>query len=307
LRSHPNLTLYFSISFLAKAACCLARVASSCAVVVESSSSFLAAMVAWCFASFRFIGGIYLASSRKVINREPKKPCWTAVKLHFVIAEAAFELIPESLWRESSVRSDAARRDQEPGSILLDRSIHHSAMLKLSDGFRRGRPDLVHLTLLTVTSTPLHQEGKAKVYIHTLDDKVLEFGEGARPPKSYARFRNLMEKLLVERPEEGLVTVRDATLPQLLKGIGTDHSAGLSVQGAPLRLEDLASDLVQRKNPAVVVGGFPRGHFLPRDLKAFDSLVRIDDTALDAHVVAARVVYEVEKATRPVSNHPPKG
>lgn len=220
------------------------------------------------------------------------------MKLHFVIAEAALELIPGALWRESSVKRDAERRAQEAGSVLLDRSVHHSAMLKLSDGYRRGRPDLVHLTLLNVTSTPLHQEGKARVYIHTLDDSVLEFGEGARPPKSYARFRNLMEKLLVERPESGLVRVRDATLPQLLKGMGTDYSAGLSVQGAPERLEALAGELARKNDPAVMVGGFPRGHFLPRDLKAFDRLVRIDDRALDAHVVAARVVYEVEKATK---------
>jgi rRNA small subunit pseudouridine methyltransferase Nep1 len=218
------------------------------------------------------------------------------LKLHFVIGEAALELIPETIWREPSVRKDAERRGREPGGILLDRSVHHSAMLKLADGYRRGRPDLVHLTLLSVTSTPLHQEGRARVYIHTLQDSVLEFGEGARPPKSYARFRNLMEKLLVERPEGGLVSVRDASLPRLLKGVGTDQSAGLSIQGAPVRLEDFAADVARRKNPAVVVGGFPRGHFLPKNLKAFDSLVRIDDRALDAHVVAARVVYEVEKA-----------
>jgi rRNA small subunit pseudouridine methyltransferase Nep1 len=218
------------------------------------------------------------------------------LKLHFVIAEAALELIPEEIWREPPIRSDSVRRDMEPGSILLDRSVHHSAMLKLKDDYRRGRPDLVHLTLLSVTSTPLHQEGNARVYIHTIDDSVLEFGEGARPPKSYARFRNLMEKLLVERPGDGLVRVRDATLPQLLKGIGTDYAAGLSVQGAPVLLEDLARDLAVRKNPAVVVGGFPRGHFLTKDLRSFDTLARIDERALDAHVVAARVVYEVEKA-----------
>ena len=218
------------------------------------------------------------------------------MKLHFVIAEAALELVPEALWKDPSVKKDAERRGTDPGNILLDRSIHHSAMLKLSDGYRRGRPDLVHLTLLNVTSAPLHQEGKARVYIHTLDDSVLEFGEGARPPKSYARFRNLMEKLLVERPESGLVSVRDSTLAQLFKSVGTDYAAGLSVQGAPVRLEDLAGDLTGKKNPAVAVGGFPRGHFLPKDLKVFDRLARIHEKALDAHVVAARVVYEVEKA-----------
>jgi rRNA small subunit pseudouridine methyltransferase Nep1 len=223
------------------------------------------------------------------------------MKLHFVIAEAAFELIPESLWRDPSVRKDGERRDLEPAQILLDRSVHHSAMLKLKDGFRRGRPDLVHLTLLSATSTPLHQEGKARVYIHTLDDVVLEFEGGTRPPKSYARFRNLMEKILVERPQSGLVRVRESTLPELLKSIGTDHTTGLSVQGARVRLEALADDLVKRKNPAVVVGGFPRGHFLPADLKAFDELARIDDKSLDAHVVTARVIYDVEKASARLS------
>ncbi len=219
------------------------------------------------------------------------------MKLHLVIAEAALELVPQPLWRDPSVRSDEKRRGLEPGRILLDRSVHHSAMLKLKDGYRRGRPDLVHLTLLSATSTPLHQEGKARVYIHTIDDVVLEFGEGARPPKSYARFRNLMEKLLVERPESGLVSVRASTLPKLLKGIGTDDSTGLSVQGAPVRLESLADALVKLKNPAVVVGGFPKGHFLPSDLRAFDSLARIHENSLDAHVVTARVIYEVEEAS----------
>jgi rRNA small subunit pseudouridine methyltransferase Nep1 len=217
------------------------------------------------------------------------------LKLHFVIAEAALELVPKPLWRDPSVKKDAERRGVEPENILLDRSIHHSAMLKLDDGYRRGRPDLVHLTLLSVTSAPLHQEGKARAYIHAIDDSVLEFGEAARPPKSYARFRNLMEKLLIERPDRGLVSVRDASLAQLFEGIGADCTAGLSVQGAPVSLEALAGDLAAKKNPLVAVGGFPRGHFLPKDLKAFDSLSRIHEKALDAHVVAARVVYEVEK------------
>jgi rRNA small subunit pseudouridine methyltransferase Nep1 len=218
------------------------------------------------------------------------------LKLHLVIAEAALELVPKPLWRDPSVKKDAERRGVEPGNILLDRSVHHSAMLRLGDGYRRGRPDLVYLTLLNVTSTPLHQEGRARAYIHTVDDSIIGFGEAARPPKSYARFRNLMEKVLVDRPESGLVSVRAATLALLFKGIGTDYAAGLSIQGVPVRLDALADDLTTKKNPAVIVGGFPRGHFLTKDLRAFDVLARIHEKPLDAHVVAARVVYEVEKS-----------
>lgn len=218
------------------------------------------------------------------------------MKLHFVIAESALELVPQALWKSTSVRSDSERRGMKPGDILLDRSVHHSAMLKLPDGFKRGRPDLVHLTLLNVTSTPLHQEGKARVYIHTAGDSVLEFEEGVRPPKSYARFRNLVEKLLVERPTGGLVSVRDESLPRLLRRLGTDLVVGLSVQGEPVPLEALAGELSKRRNPAVIVGGFPKGHFEPEDMRAFDRLVRIHPKSLDAHVVAARVIYEVEKS-----------
>lgn len=251
-------------------------------------------MLACFLVSFLLMGGILSLAQTNLMRAE--KRCSTCrLKLHLVIGEAALELIPEPLWGDPSVKRDAERRGVEPGRILLDRSIHHSAMLKLSDGYRRGRPDLVHLTLLNVTSTPLHQEGRARVYIHTLGDSVLEFGEAARPPKSYARFRNLMEKLLIERPGSGLVTVREASLSRILEATRTDHAEGLSVQGAPVGLEGLAEDLAKKSNPAVVVGGFPRGHFLTRDLKAFDALSRIHQKPLDAHVVAARVVYEVEK------------
>ena len=228
------------------------------------------------------------------------------MKLQFIIAEAALELVPKPLWKHPSVVNDARRRGAEPRDVLLDRSIHHSAMLKLEDAYRRGRPDLVHLTLLNVTSTPLHQDGGVGVFVHTFDDDVIEFREKVRPPKSYQRFRSLMEKTLIERPEEGLVRVHEETLPRLLTRIGSDAVVGLSVQGAPMGLEALADDLAASKKPAVVVGGFPRGHFLARDVASFDRMVRIDDRSLDAHVVAARVLYEVERGQRRLaaSSHP---
>jgi rRNA small subunit pseudouridine methyltransferase Nep1 len=215
--------------------------------------------------------------------------------LNLVIAEAALELVPPEISRHASVRNDARRRELEPTGLLLDRSIHHAAMVRLPDDLKRGRPDLVHLTLLSVTSTPLYQAGQVKIYLHTRGGTVLELRERTRPPKSYSRFRDLMQQALLEKPDSGLITVYDSSVPRLLQRIGADLAIGLSVQGKPVGLEELASQLSGARNPVVLIGGFPKGHFTPETTKALDGLVRIDSHSLDAHVVAARLVYELEK------------
>lgn len=215
--------------------------------------------------------------------------------LNLIIAEAALELVPEDIVGHPSVTNEAKRIGAEPSSILLDRSFHHAGMLRLEENFKRGRPDLVYLTLLNATSTPLYQDGLVKVYIHTRDDVVVEFKERTRPPKSYSRFRDLMRASLVERPQSGLIMVHDSPIKGLLKDIGADAVFGLSIQGAYSSLEDLAGELTSAESPAALVGGFPRGHFSPKTTSALDRLVRIDKRSLEAHVVVARLIYEAEK------------
>ncbi len=215
--------------------------------------------------------------------------------LNLIIAEAALELVPHEISGHASARNEAKRRGIKSSETLLDRSIHHHAMLKLLDGAKRGRPDLVHLTLLSITSTPLYLEGGVKVYIHTGDNTVLDLEKRTRPPKSYARFRDLVQKLLVERPESGLISVHESTLPALLDRIRPDLAVGLSTQGKTSSLEALAVELSKASNPAVLIGGFPKGHFTPETVAKLDELVRIHRESLDAHVVAARLIYELER------------
>jgi rRNA small subunit pseudouridine methyltransferase Nep1 len=217
------------------------------------------------------------------------------LKLNFVIAEAALELVPEELRRDRSVVVDAERRGVEPSRILLDRSFHHRAMLRLKDGLKRGRPDLVHVTLLSVTGSPLYMDGMVKAFVHTHGDVVLELKERTRIPKSYFRFRGLIEQALTTRPDTGLLKVYPATLEQLLKNIGSDSVVGFSTQGRPTSMEQLSAMISAARNPCVVVGGFAHGHFSRRTLEAMDELLSIHEEPLDAHVVASRVLYEVEK------------
>jgi len=216
--------------------------------------------------------------------------------LYFVLAESALELVPEGIRKRPAVVSDAKRRQKEASAILLDRSFHHSAMTKLNDSEKRGRPDLVHVTLLDVTGTPLYLDGSVRILVHTYDDVVLEIAEKTRIPKNYIRFRGLMEETLEERPKQGLIRVHSMDIKELIRKISTDKVYGLTVQGKMTPLEELAEMITANKNPCIMVGGFPHGHFSTETLSAMDQLVRINARPLEAHVVASRVIYEVEKA-----------
>jgi len=215
--------------------------------------------------------------------------------LNLVIGEAALELVPREIGRHPSVVKDARRRNLLPSQLLLDRSLHHHAMLKLKEDEKRGRPDLVHLTVLSITGTPLYMSGRVRVYIHTRDDLVLTLKERTRPPKSYARFRDLMQKSLADRPKTGLITVEESSIAGLIDRINGDLVIGFSTQGKETTLQDVALEVSASKNPIAVIGGFPKGHFDPKTVSRFDEMVRIHRDSLDAHVVAARLVYEIEK------------
>ncbi len=217
--------------------------------------------------------------------------------LSFILAESALELVPKEIRNGPSVASDSRRRGVDASGILLDRSFHHSSMARLREGEKRGRPDLVHTALLSVTGTPLFLDGLLKVYVHTNQNVVLELAPGTRIPKNYIRFRGLAEKLLVDRPGEGLVKVYPATMTDLVrKSLSPDLVVGLSIQGKPRSPAETARAIAGAGNPCLVVGGFPRGHFTPETLRLTNQLVRIHPRPLEAHVVASRMVYEVEKA-----------
>jgi rRNA small subunit pseudouridine methyltransferase Nep1 len=216
--------------------------------------------------------------------------------LNFVLAESALELVPKEIRGAPAVASDSRRRGIDASGILLDRSFHHTAMLKLRDSERRGRPDIVHTTLLTVVGTPLYLEGKVKALVHTYDGNVLEIEPKTRIPKNYIRFRGLMEEALRERPTGGLVRVHRMDVGELVRWLRSDAVIGLSVQGKMATFEELAEEISRAREPCVVMGGFPRGHFTPKTISALDELVRIHPKPLEAHVVASRMIYEVERS-----------
>ena len=215
-----------------------------------------------------------------------------------VLAEASLETIPEEIVRHPAVTADVARRGKPPTHILLDRSIHHAAMLRLKECESRGRPDIAYHVLLDVASSPLYREGRLDFFVHTRGDLALSFSRGLRPPRSYDRFRSLMEQLIQERRvggEEDLMALEPASFKELIRRAKPSVVIGLSTLGKMESLPKLVSE-ARGSRPCFVVGGFPSGHFSKETEGTFDSLASIHQEGLDASMVACRLVYEMENS-----------
>lgn len=216
-----------------------------------------------------------------------------------MLAESALETVPEALWRRPEVRRDALERSLNPGELLLDRSYHHRAMRYLKDAHKRGRPDIVHFSLLNALETPLSEEGLLRVYVHTVQDLILEFDPDVRLPRNYMRFKGLIEQLFktgrVPPRDKALITLRKGSLADLRNELKPDMVIGFSSVATLKPLHDIVSGLTCVKEVMTVVGCFPHGEFKEETLKLFDSCYAIYPKSLNAWVVVARLVYEVEK------------
>jgi rRNA small subunit pseudouridine methyltransferase Nep1 len=217
--------------------------------------------------------------------------------LSLVLAESSLELIPKELQQHNSVISHSRKLGKNPSEILLDNSWHFGAMKGIKDEIKRGRPDLVHISLLEACTIPLYYEKKITIYVHTIDDKVIFIGEDVHLPKSYHRFAGLIEKLFLEKviqaDDSKLLEIKDMTFDQLLEEISPKRIIGLSTQGIKSSCENVARKLTS--DSCLVIGGFPKGHFSDKIKKRFEYLVSVNNTPLESHVVISRVLYEYEK------------
>ena len=218
--------------------------------------------------------------------------------LHLVICESAIELIPSQLQGSPDVVASAKTRGKKSSDLLLDRSLHHFALLRLRGAEKRGRPDLVHITALSATNTPLFRDNMMRVYIHTIGDRVIFLGEGVRLPKNYPRFVGLMEKLFKgggsEDKQESLLRIDNMNFKKLISKIQPSFVVGLSRRGRSMSLNNLSTSLVKERDPVLVIGGFPHGHFSRSVNSCLDELYSIDQHQLEAHTVTARAVYQYE-------------
>ena len=217
--------------------------------------------------------------------------------LTIILAESSLELIPKKLHKHPAVTSYSKKFKKNPTETLLDNSWHFGAMKGLENEIKRGRPDLVHLTLLSICTTPAFYDNKIKVFVHTINDEIISISNKTRLPKSYHRFQGLMEKLFVtkkiEAEDETLMELKQSSLSQLFSKIKPTQIFGLTTKGEKTTIEKLFEQI--KENYCILIGGFQKGHFSFETEKIVERSFSINDSSLEAHLVASRLVYEYEK------------
>jgi rRNA small subunit pseudouridine methyltransferase Nep1 len=225
-----------------------------------------------------------------------------------MIAEAGLELVPSSIQDHPSVKNYAKKIGRRPDEVLLQTSYHFRAMIerKLPFWWKRGRPDIIHFSLLTALSTPLFMERKLNVYISTLQDKLILIDNDLRLPKSYSRFEGVIMNLFKDRVirdpsnKTNLIELKDnITFEEAIhEVVRPDKTIGFSINGSPSSLNDVITENVKdAKNYCFVVGGFQRGHFGNDITRTLDRIYAISHYGLESHIVIARILYECEKLT----------
>ena len=214
-----------------------------------------------------------------------------------ILTESSLELIPKQLHNHPSVISYSKKFKKIPSSTLLDNSWHFSAMKGLENEIKRGRPDIIHLTLLSICTSPAFYENKINVFVHTINNEVISINNNTRLPKSYHRFQGLMEKLFltkkIESEDEILMQMESSSLSQLISKIKTTQIIGLTTNGQKNTIEKLIEQI--EENSCILIGGFQKGHFSEETQKSIERSFSINDSSLEAHLVASRLVYEYEK------------
>ena len=155
--------------------------------------------------------------------------------ISLILSESALELVPSELKHHPSVISHARKLGKHTSEILLDNSWHFAAMKGIKNEMKRGRPDLVHFSILEATTIPLYLQNKMKLFVHTIDDKVIYFGQNVHVPKSYHRFEGLIEKLYQEKKittnNDVLLEIKKKTFSELIDEINPSKVIGFSTKG----------------------------------------------------------------------------
>ncbi|TFG08279.1 MAG: hypothetical protein EU539_02670 [Promethearchaeota archaeon] len=213
--------------------------------------------------------------------------------LILILAECGVELIPSQIRKHPAVRKNITKKLY--ASQLLDNALHHSAMHKLQNHEKRGRPDIAHLCLLNALGSPLNKNGSLDLYMHTIKNKIFHFNPNIRIAKNFNRFKGLMANMLIKGEIKDYIEKFEGNLRELITTIQDPKILLFSHQGTFKKkfTEIFMKDI--SKNVIAIVGGFQKGMFSREILNLSQELISVSKEHLEAWIVIAKIInyYEI--------------
>ena len=215
----------------------------------------------------------------------------------FILADSALELIPQNIQYHEIIKKNAKKRGKIPQTMILDSSYHHKAMTKIMDSNKRGRPDILHFSLLNLLGAPIVRENptKIKILIHTYTGKIIEINPETRIPKHYPRFIGLMEQLLVKEQiqskEKLLMKISsEKSIKDHIKEIPIEQRLLLTHRGEKIAVNTFF-DSYSKKDLCLIIGCFPHGYFSKEIEQLTSNKISISEFHLEAWTVLARIAF----------------
>ncbi len=217
--------------------------------------------------------------------------------LTILLAEASIESFPEELMKDLNVRNFFSKLKKSPPEVMLDVNFHKQFMEDLPDFEKRGRPDIVHFTLLSCFGSILAREERLQVIIHTYDDQIINLNPEIRLPKSIERFNGLILQLFKDgrSPPTGdqvLMNLTKSSLPDLVKDLREKHDVIIefSVKGDQLTSLEYSKIIFESTNPLLIFGAFPHGEIKNIPSEFIDKKLGIYEKGLDLFAVISQIL-----------------
>lgn len=211
--------------------------------------------------------------------------------LRIILAGAELELVPVEIAGHPSVRMNLAA-GRKPSEAILDQNLHATASRPLPDGERRGRPDIVHYSLLALLESPVAKAGHLEVCVHTRHNELIRVRADTRLPRGEARLHGLLSKVLREgrsQDKDPLIRLEGVMKPdKVLAAFAKGPVLRLDEGGAALSPAEVVGK-AQGGDLTLVLGAFPSGDFHKDWKEAAPEAVSIWKEPLNAWAVAAEV------------------
>ncbi len=217
--------------------------------------------------------------------------------LRIIFLESSLELVPESIRRHPQVVDTAKRYGIKPEEMILDKSLHYNAMSRIPAKWKRGRPDILHVSLLTLQDSPLLEMGLLEVYFQAYDGRIFKIEPETRITKHYERWKGLMAQLLktgrVPPDDRPLIYAESHSLGEFLEDRGFRlvlmWEQGEYMSPASIAALGMATDAI------IGIGAFPRGDFKKSTLRKAWKRMSLGNRGYKAWGVAYRILYEAER------------